>query len=265
MPRSPRSVSQSGYYHVTMRGNAKGLLFEEDSQRLKFIQIMRKSQDVYAFRTIAWCLMDNHVHLVLNVCDASLSDVIHHIGTSYAVYFNRYEERSGHVFQCPFGSKPIEFENQLINTVQYIHMNPERAGMGSQSEYRWSSYSEYVHTPDFVDVGPLFGIIGGKEQFRKLSLDQDYVVRIQAPPHPRTDNEAMEIAKSLFGAHAIRLMQGAGKEDRDRAILLLSKKGISASQIARMCAVSERTVRRIVGDEMRRLKTKQSCDRRIRI
>ena len=144
MPRTPRKASRSGIYHVTMRGNAKGIIFECDEHRYHYLDILRQCRDEQGFRILAWCLMENHVHLVLDMNNANLSESLHWIGTTYASYFNRCENRVGHVFQCPFGSKPIEYEGQLVNTIRYVHLNPQRAGICAVGEYRWSSYSEYA-------------------------------------------------------------------------------------------------------------------------
>lgn len=263
MPRSARIASQSGFYHVTMRGNAKGLIFETDEHRRQFLKILTQCRDNLKFRVIAWCLMDNHVHLVLDMCDADLTEALHWIGTTYACYFNRCEERVGHLFQCPFGSKPINYEGQLLNTVKYVHMNPQRAGICAQDEYTWSSYAEYALGPNIVDTSAVLGIAGGKDSFFSMSLDLEQVVRLPAPMRQWTDQEALVIAKRELGEDALHKLQQSGRSKRNQYIYLLKARGLSSSQIARLCFLSERTVRRITLEEERRLGHIQSQGKRL--
>lgn len=263
MPRHARIVSKSGYYHVTMRGNARGVIFESAQNRDKFLSLMEECCTRWKLRLFAWCLMDNHVHMVVDVGDADLSEVLHWLATSYAVYFNRFEERVGHLFQCPFGSKPIEYENQLVNTVKYVHYNPERAHICSADAYPWSSYAEYRGKPKLVDPEPVFEAAGGRGQFFAEPMNVDYVVRLPGPNDLRTADEIRIMLNEEIGDHAISKLQNAPKHERNRWIVMLKSRGLHNGQIARLCAVSERTVRRALVAECDRISALQSNDRRV--
>lgn len=258
MPRSQRIESSSGFYHATMRGNAKGIIYECDEHRSKFLQALEKCKDEFGVRIIAWCLMDNHVHMIIDVCDASLTDALHWVGTTYACYFNHCEDRVGHLFQCPFGSVPINYESQLINIVKYIHLNPERAGICAQSEYRWSSYKEYAYNkPWIADVDSVLEIAGGSELFLATPIDFDQVARVGAPKRPRTDEDALKIVRVALGDGAVREIRYAPRALRNSYVYLLKNRGLSCGQIARLCALSERTIRRVLLDENRRIERVQ--------
>ena len=226
MPRKPREHSESGFYHVTMRGNAKVVIFECDKHREHFLKILERYRDECKFKIIAWCLMDNHVHLVLDASDVDLSATLQRIATAYVVYFNKAEERVGHLFQSPFRSKPIEYEEQLVNTVRYVHENPERACMCGASEYRWSSYREYAEGPTLIDAAPVLGIVGSVEQLLDARSDYECVVREHAQPIRVNDSQAFALMCGTSGITKRGAMQNMPRSQRDAAILKGSRYGL---------------------------------------
>ncbi|MBO7675806.1 MAG: GrpB family protein [Atopobiaceae bacterium] len=259
MPHQPRAVSASGFYHVTMRGNAKAIIFECDEHRQKFLDILKHYRDELGFRIIAWCLMDNHVHIILDAYGVDLSDAVHHITTAYATFFNRNEDRVGHVFQCPFRSIPIESDAQLVNTVRYIHLNPVRAQICDVDEYEWSSYKEYALEPELANVEVVLGICGGKEAFFEEALNLAYVARIKGPGGERTDEELLRRLKTEMGLDDAVLshVQTARKDDRARIVLLLKTFGASNEQVARLCGIGVRSVTRLASAAKKYLSARQ--------
>lgn len=145
MPRGERVKSKTGYYHVIMRGINKNDLFldEEDKQYFLDILVAKKQMREYALH--AYCIMDNHVHLVIEEGTENIGIIMKRINVTYAMYLNRKYERIGPVFQDRFKSEEIEDEEYLLSVIRYIHQNPIKAGMaGRLQEYKWSSYLEYV-------------------------------------------------------------------------------------------------------------------------
>lgn len=135
MARPARAASESGYYHVVLRGNGKQLLFEDDIDRHAFVDMAAEQLAKRGIDVIAWCLMDNHVHLLLRDVDMQLSGAMHALATKYAQYFNRRNGHSGHVFQGRFGSFPVNDDAYMLEAVRYIHDNPAKAGVSAASEY----------------------------------------------------------------------------------------------------------------------------------
>lgn len=246
MPRSPRASSKSGVYHVTMRGNAKVVIFETDGNRRYFLKLLARYRTECNIEIIAWCLMDNHVHLVLDANDADLSAVLQKVATAYAVYYNRTENRVGHLFQCPFRSKPIEYEEQLINTIRYVHQNPERAGICLAREYAWSSYAEYNSEPWLVNTKMVLDIVGSLDDLLNKEADLDYVVRDNQRRVSLTDNEAEQLLIKELGIRSCAAVGGLPKHERNRIILDAASLRLQPSQIARLFGVGERTVYRVV-------------------
>jgi len=148
MARTRRQISQTGFYHVMMRGNEKREIFKNDWDRKKLLDIIKGKKKEEVFDIYAYCLMDNHVHLLIRT--ENIAGVMKRINTSYACFFNKKYNRVGHLFQDRFKSETIGDEKHLLAVVRYIHNNPYQAGMVSDIlEYPWSSYIDYVGKRDY--------------------------------------------------------------------------------------------------------------------
>jgi REP element-mobilizing transposase RayT len=141
MPRSPRDESP-GYHHVTTRGNNKREIFVEDRDREFFCLTVTRIARKYGWTVLAYCLMDNHYHLLLSVGDQGLSKGMQELNGGYATTFNANHGRINHLFGRRFWNRRIKTHASLLNTVRYIVRNPRAAG-GSKKleEYAWTSYA----------------------------------------------------------------------------------------------------------------------------
>lgn len=145
MPRQPRFCSETGIYHVMMRGNEKKDIFIDQNDGKKFISIMIKVQREAELKVYAFCLMCNHFHLLCEQGTESLSVTMKRLSVSYAKYFNEKYERVGHLFQGRFLSQPIESDRYMLAVARYIHNNPCKAKLVQHpGEYLWSSYHAYL-------------------------------------------------------------------------------------------------------------------------
>ena len=152
MPRANRLRSQSGIYHVILRGVNKQRIFENPSDYEAFSRIMLNVRDKDTqqnplsepnFFLYAYCIMDNHVHLLIQPNIAELSNIMKRIMTSYAIRFNFTYERVGHLFQDRYKSEPVEDAKYFYTLLQYIHNNPVKAGICSAPDkYQYSSFVE---------------------------------------------------------------------------------------------------------------------------
>lgn len=169
MARLQRKYSNTGYYHVMLRGNERKKIFRDDEDRLKFISILKKKQSEIDLSFYAYCLMDNHIHLVLRENNNEISLIMKGIATSYAMYFNIKYGRVGHVFQDRFKSEAVEDERYLMAVIRYVHFNPIKACMVERPEdYRWSSYQWYikpeVEEAKFMDAKYILEIISENQE-----------------------------------------------------------------------------------------------------
>jgi len=146
MPRESRKVSESKIYHVMIRGNERKPIFIDNADRSRYIQLLCDKNKTKQYSIYAYCLMDNHVHLLLNEGNDQISRIMQRINVSYAYYFNKKYGRIGHLFQDRFKSEAIEDDAYLAAAVRYIHNNPVKANLATHpGEYNWSSYSLYLN------------------------------------------------------------------------------------------------------------------------
>lgn len=166
MSRPPREQSESAIYHVMLRGNEKRDIFLDDEDRVRFIDILRIKRLENGFELYAFCLMNNHVHLLINEMESSIARIMKCINVSYAFYFNKKYNRVGHLFQDRFRSEVIDMDNYLLFAARYIHNNPVKAGIvDSPEKYEWSSYGSYLGRKPItglVDTSLILEMFSGK-------------------------------------------------------------------------------------------------------
>lgn len=243
MPRYAREYSATGIYHVMFRGNGKQDIFEDDADRLAFISRLETRVSDYLISVLAWCLMDNHVHLLIHDEKGILSVAMQSLATSYALYFNAKCGRRGHLFENRFESVPVRDERQLLCAVRYIHNNPVELGT-SPAGYRWSSYREYLGTPGLADTSLVHGILGGADGFLAL-MGTD----APGPYDPfdeagSSDDFAIEQIRLLIGLRP-NTLAALPKPQRDRALIAIRNLGMRYKQISRLTGIGESTIYRI--------------------
>jgi len=155
MARPLRIQYPGAYYHVMNRGNRRENIFITDTDRSGFVDALADSCETFSVKLIAYVLMANHFHLLVQTADGNLSEFMRHFLVTYTVRFNRRNGRSGHVFQGRFKSLLVEEDEYLLPLSRYIHLNPIRlrqfknATIDSKSDYLkkypWSSYPGYCY------------------------------------------------------------------------------------------------------------------------
>lgn len=141
MTRPLRLEYSGAIYHVTSRGNAQAAIFLDDGDRDSFLTVLEDCIARFAWICHAYCLMDNHYHLIIETPDANLSVGMRQLNGVYTQRFNRRHGRVGHVFQGRFKAILVERESYLLELCRYVVLNPVRAKMvRDPSQYVWSSY-----------------------------------------------------------------------------------------------------------------------------
>jgi len=141
-PRLSRfQLSTYTYFQICVRGNNGQNIFTSEKDFLRYLSLIEKYAKRYSLQCFAYCLMDNHAHMLLRAPSIQvLSKTMHAIQVAYAMYFNRKYQRRGHLFQDRFSSWVIKDEHHLLSAKEYIENNPVRSGMTNQREdYTWSS------------------------------------------------------------------------------------------------------------------------------
>ena len=136
MTHAARRESGSGVHHVTMRGAGRRRIFEDDRDRRYFVEGLRELVEKDRVELLAWCLMDNHVHMLAKADLLHLSKGLHRLATSYALFFNGRHGHVGPVFQDRFGSLPVETDEHLLMAMRYIHLNPLDLGAAFPGDYQ---------------------------------------------------------------------------------------------------------------------------------
>ena len=197
MPRLPRAETAPGIHHVYARGNRKQPIFADDRDRRRYLALLEDVVRRTGWRILSYCLMGNHMHLLIETQEPNLGIGMHRLHGSYAQYFNRRHGFSGHLFQDRYDSVTIENDAQLWTAAAYIARNPVTAGLcQTATEYLWSSHADVVNgwcAPDWLDTSRLlsyFSQDGGDGLER-------YKAMVALPPSPRKRKNLKRDSPSL--------------------------------------------------------------------
>jgi len=176
MARLLRVQFPGAIYHVTLRGNNRRTLFRDDKDRARFLARLSEYAEELRIRLYIFCIMSNHVHLLIETPEANLSAFMQKLQTAYSVYFNLRHGESGHVMDGRYKAKLVEGDDYLLKLSRYIHLNPVFIGKLRTFElrerikvlrgYRWSSYRSYIgedRALEYVEYGPMLGFMRGSQ------------------------------------------------------------------------------------------------------
>lgn len=255
MSRIPRKTSSSDIYHVILRGAGRRILFEDDEDRSYMLDRLVRYKDRFDAEILAWCLMENHVHILIRCDLVKLTGMMRGFNTSYARYYNGRYGHVGPVFQSRYRSFPVEHDSYLMELVRYIHMNPQTAGLAPFDAYPWCSYAEYHAEPRICATGFVLECFGGLRSFVEFhsnapydEVEMDIAVRGGDIVQKRTvipDGEAIEIAKRLFGDEFSNSIASMPREKRNSALRRLRNCGLSVRQVERLTGVGRGVIQRL--------------------
>lgn len=260
MARQAREKSGTGIYHVMLRGINRQNIFEDSEDYNRFIKLLY--QMVYPVddsgkplpsRCVfyAYCLMTNHIHLLIREASESLADVIKRIGTSYAQYYNKKYQHFGHLFQDRFKSEPVNDNAYFFTLLRYIHQNPVAAGITKDViSYQWRSWDEYERSENGIP-----SICNTKSVLSRMPLNElrelvfellpktEAILDFDSGTIVRSDEEMNEFFKNSFGLRHPADLQLYSR-DRQNDILREAKEyGGSIRQLSRMTGISFTIVR----------------------
>jgi len=145
MARKPRIHFPGAVYHVILRGNAGQPTFFDEHDRYRLYLILQYVVEKFGCRIHCFCFMTNHIHLVIQTGDVSLSRIMQNISLRYTKWINFTQSRTGHLFQGRYKALLLDADSYLLELVRYIHLNPVRADMCvTPEEYPWSSHHAYL-------------------------------------------------------------------------------------------------------------------------
>jgi len=269
MPRTARKKSKSGIYHIVLRGINRQTVFEEEEDTTKFLQTLADYKEKSGYKIYAYCLMGNHIHLLLKEEKEELGVIMRRIGASYVYWYNWKYKRCGHLFQDRYKSEAVEDERYFLTVVRYIHQNPLKAGIVKDvGAYKWSSFWEFASTTGDSYIG------WQKHQLQKPSpvidieknkiIDIDFVLGLFSKDRKKaidafkafheisnndncldieenrriTDDEAIEIIKKICNVSYCTEVQTLENDKKNRCLKVLKEEGLSTRQIARLTGIS---------------------------
>lgn len=248
MPRRARKKSGNGTYHIMLRGINKQQIFEEAEDYEKFLDVLKSCKAISEFKLYAYCLMGNHIHLLIKEGKESLETIFKRIGGKFVYWYNVKYERVGHLFGDRFKSEPVDTDAYFLTVVRYIHRNPVKAGIcKNPKDYLYSSYNDYLNGADFVDSSLLYNLVP-KEQFETFNTENtlDACLDLEEKKFVKvTDEQAIKIIEKYSKAKNISEFQKLEPEKRDKFLSKFKEKGMSIRQISRLTGVSYYIVQKI--------------------
>jgi REP element-mobilizing transposase RayT len=242
MARQKRLKSETGIYHVMLRGINKQQVFFDDDDYFMFLDVLSKCKIIGGFKLHAYCLMNNHVHLLIQEGEEPLAESFKRMGDMFVYWYNSSHKRSGAVFQGRYKSIPVNDDEYYISVIRYIHQNPVKAGIvESCSEYKFSSYNSYFKT-SFVDTGFALELIGIDEFIRlhnepccdmHLDIDENETVKLN-------DIEAQRVVKRISKCESVEEFKSLPDDAKKEYVELLKQQGVSVRQLVRLTGVSYR-------------------------
>ena len=242
MPRRARRKSATGVYHIILRGINKQIIFEDSNDYRTFISVLAYYKGECYFKLYAYCLMNNHIHLLIGENEDNIGDVMKKIEVTFVKWYNEKYQRVGNLFQERYKSEPVETEEYLMTVFRYIHQNPLHAGLEKKvgEAYPWSSYREYEDGVAIVtDMQDMMGYFDSREELIEfVNRNVLEVCMEDYTPRALSDEESLQIIEQLTGCGSPSDFQHMDLGQRNLFLQRLLLAGFSTRQLSRLTGVS---------------------------
>lgn len=252
MSRCARKISKTGIYHIMIRGANKQEIFHDNEDRSRFLEILSEIKTISEIKVYGWCLMNNHVHLLLQDGSESISITMKRLGVRYVRYYNQKYKTTGHLFQDRFKSECIETDKYLLTVIRYIHQNPVKAQLMKKPEqWKWSSclgyYGDRVYPTDLLDNAFILGMFSENEseaieKFKKFNEQENNDSCLDENNDEKmilSDEEASLAIKNVINKNEIARVKSLPQKERNDILRKIKKiNGITQRQAARILGVS---------------------------
>lgn len=243
MPRTVRKISEYNLYHIVLKGNNSQQIFHDDYDYKTFLNILKDACNKYNISIVAYCLMNNHVHLMLKADENNIATMFKAFGASFVYRYNKRYNRTGGIFNGRYYSKAVNDNEYFVTVLKYIHYNPVKAGLCEDiNKYKWSSYNSYKNVIDglvcneniYIDREYLFTILD-KNEFAMIHLknEEDLInFFILDSIISKPDYEDLEsFTKSLLDKFTV-----------EEAVSKLMLLGLSKSKISKLLKIDRRKI-----------------------
>jgi len=251
--RPPRLQFPDAIYHVSARGNERAAIYRADGDRRHFLELLADAVKHEHWRVLAYCLMTNHYHLLVQTPVPNLARGMRQLNGVYAQSFNRRHARVGHLFQGRYGARIVQDDEHLLLAVRYVVRNPVRARLcGDPGEWRWSSHRAALGIAPawFLDREGLLSYFGPShgealERYRAHCEEDDSPILYR---HPLIDGDATFIMTTLERIERPPdVPQRYFQVPRPALAVLLSSPGPDAASRAREAGYGVREIARHLG------------------
>ena len=226
-----------------LRGINKQKVFIDDDDYYLFLRILSKCKAISGFKLYAYCIMSNHIHLLIQEGEQPISEIFKRFGDTFVYWYNQKHKRCGSIFQGRYKSIPVNDDAYFITVLKYIHQNPVNAGIVSScSDYEFSSYNSYFKTNSFVDTDFAFELIG-LDEFVRIHSDEtnDYPVGFDSnSSYKCSDEEAKAIFELVTSCKSTDDFKKYPKDMKKAYVNQLRREGLTIAQIRRFAGVSQR-------------------------
>ena len=247
MSRLARKKSTTGIYHVMLRGADRRIIFSDDEDCCRFLDTVGRVKEQSVFKLYAYCLMGNHIHLLLEESSEPLETIFKRIGTSYVYYYNWKYELHGHLFQDRFRSECVENDAYFLDVLRYICQNPVKAGLCNfPFEYPWLGCSEVSQGKPYLDSIQHLTDMQPSElrEFIMNPCDREHLE--DNGSRRMTDQEAIKVICELCSCTNTQEIGGWNNERRDTAVTtILNNSFVSIRQLSRLTGISKAIIERI--------------------
>ena len=231
-----------------LRGINQQQIFEDVEDCDKFLDVLKACKEICGFKVYAYCLMGNHIHLLVKEGQETLEQMFKRICGRFVYWYNIKYRRVGHLFQDRFKSEPVDSEDYFFTVLRYIHQNPVKAKLCSKIEnYTYSSYLEYLGGCDLVDpefvlqvctIEEFVGLHSETVAQDCMDVSDKIITRV-------TDEQAKEMMRKISKCDSVSQFQKLEIPKRDKFLRKLREKGISIRQLSRLTGVSFSVIRNI--------------------
>ena len=246
MSRGIRKKSESGIYHIMLRGINHQQIFMDDEDNQKFLRVLADCKQICGFELYAYCLMGNHVHLLIKEGTEPLDLVFKRIGSRFVYWYNVKYNRVGHLYQDRYKSCPVETDEYFLSAMRYIHQNPVKAKLVKDCmDYEYSSYNAYFRHNSLVDTEMALGMMSA-EQFVDFHFYEDTNSHLEMEEQKirLTDEDAQRIIRKYTGCNSAEEFRTLPPKKQKEYISILKQKHLSVRQISKLTGATRGVVQK---------------------
>lgn len=252
MPRKPRAMTLSEINHIMLRGIGHMDLFFKTEDFQRFTETLMRFQKTDDITIYAYCLMSNHVHLLVKAAPEKIPVFLKRVEVSYATYFNGIYQHVGHLFQNRYKSEAVTDKAYFLTALKYILLNPQAAGICSWREYKWSSGHCYItgENDRITDCQMAIELLGTQEEiirFVDSKNDRSGEMKFIEPEEKGkrfSEEEALAIICRISGNDNPTRIKALKKVERNTVLNQLKKAGLSIRQIERITGINRNIIQR---------------------